>query len=951
MRGTFKMTEVKKLQYELVVEHKSVLYARLFNPNTQTSVIKSYNNDTYVPSIYIPTSNKSAKYKSFTTNEPLVEKTYSNIFDLSAAIKSYRELHTPIYGNTNRNQHYISKNFPIPLESNHNMRTWFLDIETRSINGYALPSNPTEEISMIQVWDSFTETFYILATLACYNVPTSEFGTVKYITYKTEREMMISFVSMVSKLDPTIICGFNSNFYDIPYITNRLDKLKIPKAALSPIGVVTSKETLNPEKIPYEKFEWVGRYLLDYRDLFIKYSYDKLPKYSLESVSNHVLGSGKVKHDEYKSLEDLYLNDFDTFVQYGITDVELLIQIDRKLKFIDTAKLIAYTCGVNVTDVFGTLKQWSSFMYNEAKQYDKILPVSQQYTVDDAIYVGGWTKSEPNKHEWVSSYDFSSLYPSNTRFLNIGVDTLVKENPNREELINFQISKLNYEIEVGEVKIEDVLDKLDILKEALNNDASLNSLGIEQGMPQELKDIRSKYFTYYVPKNLNLIQSDNNGDSELQYFKSLIDNKEFITPVLKKYNVTAAPNGFFYTRNFESVYANLLSRLYADRKIQKKLLAEAEEKRDNGDKSQEVLDAIMYHDLMQGSVLKILLNSSYGSTSLDYNPFSFGRAMSASITTTGRFANRMVAYNGSKKLADINKNKKSMERVPYVVQADTDSCYFNISGIMKLKYPNGVPSIAEGIQTSKNICAKILDPVIQETTDEIGRLLNAYNPSVLAMEQETIADAFISIASKRYFCRYYKKDGEEYLPKYKITGLSLIGKSTPEWCKVKLKPVLGLIADKSSIDIVNYIEEVKAQFTSAKLEDVCVVKGVSGIDYFQEGDKFYKYGNEGRKNPAPFHSRGSIIHNMVLDASNDNTYTRIKAGDKVYILPLTVPNPFYNQNVICFTNPNFINDYKVRQYIDYDTMLVKNFKKNIELITEPIGWSLNPYQGILDDFE
>jgi DNA polymerase elongation subunit (family B) len=804
-------------------------------------------------------------------------------------------MHIPVYGNTNRPQHYISTNFHTPLNSSHVLRTWFLDIETRSINGFAQPSNPIEAISMIQIWDSFEKTFFILATRDCNNIPTSEYGKVVYLTYLSEKDMMNAFLDLIEEKDPTIVCGFNSNFFDIPYITNRLDMLKINKKRLSPIGVVTSTETTTPEKIEYTKFDWVGRYLLDYRELFLKYSYDKLPKNSLEYVATHVLGVGKVQKGEYLSLEELYLNDYDTFVQYGITDVELLIQMDEKLKFIDTAKLIAYTCGVNIYDVFGTLKQWSSFMYNEAMKVNKVLPISQEHNDPSAVFVGGWVKSTPGKHNWVISFDFSSLYPSNIRLLNIGVDTLVKD----EEL------------------------------------------------PDELRELKRKYFNYYTQRNISIIEASNNNQEELEFFKQLITNKEEISNTLKKYNVTASPNGCFYRKDIESVFAGLMGRIYADRKVEQKEAKKYKASIDNKTATDEDKEKYQYHDLMQHT-LKILMNSSYGSTALKYNPFSFGERMAASITTTGRFANRMVAVNVNNKIKDLTKSKIDTNKAPFTIQADTDSNYFNVADIMKLKFPDGITDINEGLRVAESIADKVLDPVIKLTIKDINETLNVYNPDVLDMELETIADAFVSVADKRYFCRYYTKSGE---PKYKITGLSLIGKSTPEWCKKKLKPILPIIADGDSKQIIEFIEETKKEFASAELKDICVVKGVSNINYELEADgKFYRYNENNKKLSAPFHSRGCIIHNMMIDKL-EMKHTKIKGGDKVYILPLLTPNPCFNSNVICYIDPKMIDELNIGNYIDYNTMFIKNYKANIELITERIGWSLNAFQGLIDEWE
>lgn len=890
-----------KLQYELVTTHKGILYARLYDPSTKKSEIHQHSIEEYVPPIFLPSKSQSSPYRSFTNNTPLDIKTYPNIYDASKSIKNYEELGIEVYGNTNRSQYYISTNYPEPLKSSHTFRTWFIDIEVRSIGGYASTDNPVEEISLIQVYDNFTNKFYLLATRDCDEIPSSPFGEVKYIKYETEKDMMRSFIKMVQTMDPTVICGFNSNFFDIPYITNRIERLKLPKSSLSPIGLVTETQSYTMDKIEYTKFDWVGRYLLDYRELFVKYSFDKLPKYSLEYVATHVLGSGKVKHDEYESLEDLYINNYNTFVQYGLTDIELLLQMDNKLKMIDTAKMIAYTCGVNIYDVFGTLRQWSSFMFNESMKLGKVLPIKQQHNDPYAVYVGGWTKSSPGKHDWVVSYDFSSLYPSNIRTLNIGVDTLIKEDE----------------------------------------------------IPLELKELREKYFNYYTQKNINVIRSSNNNQEELQFFKKLMENKDEINSVVKKYNVCVTPNGKFYRKDAQSVFAGLMGRLYADRKVEQKKAKEYKKQLDElgedtpKDIINEIKSSFEYHDLMQYT-LKILLNSSYGSTALDYNQFSFGEGMAASITTTGRLANRWVAYQVNSKIKELLKLEKlSIEKVPFTIQADTDSNYFTVDGIIKKKFPNGMESKQEGIELVESICDKILEPIIHQAIKDVTELLNAYDDTILDMERETVFSTLVSVADKRYF-GVYNKNNE---PKYKITGLSLIGKSTPEWCKTKLKPVLGLIADKTPLDIMSYVEDIKAEFTSVDLKSVCVVKGVSAVDYFQEGGKFYKYGETGRKNPAPFHSRGAIIHNMVLDKNNDSKYTRIKAGDKIYVLPLTIPNPFYNQNVICFTNPNFVDEYNITPYIDYDTMFEKNFLGNIKLITDPIGWKLDKFSGVMDDWE
>jgi molybdopterin converting factor small subunit len=288
--------------------------------------------------------------------------------------------------------------------------------------------------------------------------------------------------------------------------------------------------------------------------------------------------------------------------------------------------------------------------------------------------------------------------------------------------------------------------------------------------------------------------------------------------------------------------------------------------------------------------------------------------MAASITTTGRFANRMVALNVNNKIKDLTKSKIDTNKAPFTIQADTDSNYFTVADIMKLKFPDGITDVTEGLRVAESIADKVLDPVIKLTIKDINETLNVYNPDVLDMELETIADAFVSVADKRYFCRYYTKSGD-------------------------------------SKQIIEFIEETKKEFASAELKDICVVKGVSNINYELEADgKFYRYNENNKKLSAPFHSRGCIIHNMMIDKL-EMKHTKIKGGDKVYILPLLTPNPCFNSNVICYIDPKMIDELNIGNYIDYNTMFIKNYKANIELITERIGWSLNAFQGLIDEWE
>ena len=353
------------------------------------------------------------------------------------------------------------------------------------------------------------------------------------------------------------------------------------------------------------------------------------------------------------------------------------------------------------------------------------------------------------------------------------------------------------------------------------------------------------------------------------------------------------------------------------------------------------------NDLSQ-YVTKILINSAFGSLSMEINSFSHGQGFSAAITTGGRFANRWANHKLSNFLAKAN-GVQNVTGYDYSKQCDTDSGYVDISSLLdkKQQHDNKIYNVEEQYDLINKISDKVLYPQIQTAIDDVAYLLNAYDPKCWVMEQETIAEKFVSVADKRYYCRGLKrsKKTKQIEPYFKITGLSLIGKSTPPFCKEKLEPVLDLVLDTDSKKVVEYINEVRKEFEKQPVHTISVIKGVSSIDY---DSRTFKTIKNNKELTAPIHSRGAIIHNNLIKQKGlDIPY--IGAGDKVYYTYLTLPNPVMS-DVISYNDPRFMELSGLIKYVDYNTLFEKNFKKNIQLITEPIGWSLDEYQGVMDEW-
>ena len=805
--------------------------------------------------------------------------------------------HHKVYGNISRPHKYIRDN-PQFVNKNHEMRIQFLDIETRAVNGFAKPETAEEEISLIQTYDSVLKKFVIFGTQEYDNHYKSELGEVIYKKCENEVEMLKKYLIFLDKTNPAIISGFNSNLFDLPYLAHRLPKVGLDYADLSPIKKVTFDERRTPDGLVYRNVDIKGVLQLDLRNLYMKYATQKPSRYSLDEISL-VEGIGrKVEYDG--SIEDLY-KDYQKFVEYGIRDVELLILLEQKLKLIKVCCLVAYTCGVNADEVSGTYVQWGALMFNTALKKGKILPFKQLNIVKTAVpYPGGWVRATEGLHKNVCSYDFTSLYPNIITEFKVGLDNFIySEYPPLSKLKQLEKNRAEHD---GDAYVEPT----------------------KRVLPEPLKNMLEKYFYLY---SSTYDKSDNDSNDEFLYFKNIIENRDEIRAICKRYGVVVTPNGCLYFENGESIFSELISNFFIERvKTKTKMKSETDKV---------VLDAL---DLLQ-YMFKILMNAAYGTTALDTNPFSFGRKMAESITTTGRFLNMWVSYRVNefckkKYNLDIDLTKRNIS-----VQCDTDSNYF------EFKFLDAPTNLVENAKFLRDYCEKTISPVIEKAileavTSLTGRATNKH----LGMEQETVMDRMISCASKRYVGRYPK--GEK--TSYKITGLPMIDKTTCKWTKARLYECLDYILDEKVDLLRDFVKKIENDFSSQPLDTILTNKSVSNLKYFKKPDG--KWTNtEGQA--CPLQSRGSINFNNLVKSKNLNL-DLIKEGQKIYICYLKEDNPYTNDNCICVPDikifsevPNLVN------YIDFKTLFNKNFVQKLDIMSKHIGYDYNnTFSSALNDW-
>lgn len=310
-----------------------------------------------------------------------------------------------------------------------NHRTMFFDIEVQRDDAkrYSTVEDATNVINSIAYYDTVHKQYNILLLDTTVEKIKLE-KTAKGNMFKCpdEDQLLLLFIKLWSELAPTIVVGWNSDKFDIPYLINRLNKKFDEEIVnkLSPIGIIEKDRK-------YEQYTIAGVTCFDYMRLYRQYTYNEEPSYALDFISRKELNKGKVEYEG--SLDELYANDIEKFIDYNITDVSLIVELDDKLKFIDLARNICHKGHVAYSRVSSATQTLDGACLTFLKRAGIVAPnrMSMSDDLDDDIdtddedgFTGAFVKDPvPGRYEWVFDEDASGLYPSTQRTLNMSPET------------------------------------------------------------------------------------------------------------------------------------------------------------------------------------------------------------------------------------------------------------------------------------------------------------------------------------------------------------------------------------------------------------------------------------------------------------------------------------------------------------------------------------------------
>jgi len=375
----------------------------------------------FKPTLYLPAPEDKADYRSL-NNKPLGSHTFSSIKECREFVDSYDgTVNYSILGSRNYVSQYITETYTNLKWDTSHIKIFNIDIETSIDNGFPDIRTANSAITSLTVYDNIEDKYYAFGT-GDY-IPDQADKSITYLKSDNEREMMELFLDWWKGNIPDIITGWNVKFFDIPYIINRLASLGLESKLLSPVKNIYERNVRIAGQ-ENQTYSITGISVLDYIDLYKKYTYKIRESYRLDYIGKVELGLRK-DQDEVPGYE-LYKTDYQRFISYNIRDVEIVKKLDDKMKLLDLVITMAYDSGINFEDVFSPVKTWESIIYRFLKKQKIATPAKSEESIPRAIE-GGFVK-EPHigLHKWVVSFDLNSLYPHLIQQYNISPETLYK---------------------------------------------------------------------------------------------------------------------------------------------------------------------------------------------------------------------------------------------------------------------------------------------------------------------------------------------------------------------------------------------------------------------------------------------------------------------------------------------------------------------------------------------
>jgi DNA polymerase elongation subunit (family B) len=772
----------------------------------------------------------------------------------------------------------------------------YLDIECE-IAGALTPENikdPKGKITSIALYDNNSKKYYCLILDEKQLMDEAKSEGKEVIPYKSEKDLLSGFLDVWIKLDPTIISGWNSEFFDIPYLYYRISKVLSEELAqyLSPIQKV--RPTAMFDGGVMTDFVVIGGVNhLDYMNLFKKFITKQEPSYALGNIGEKYVKLGKI---DYKgSLDKLFREDINTFIEYNIRDVEIIVELEKSLKFIDLTVTIAHLCHTTYESIYYSTVLNDGAILTYLKRKGIVSP-NKPTTYNPGLkeikeeYAGGYLKDPvPGLYEWVIDLDFTSLYPSIIRSLNMGIETLVGRVVNRDKFDN--------QWSLRELKAMD---------------------------PNKMIEIEK------VKKDRKLIRSE----VRVQDVVNLIEEGDLLI---------SAP-GVIFRKDKSSVVCEILADWFAKRQEYKALMKKAY-KVDN--------DPVMgeFYNKRQHAY-KIKLNDVYGVFAINGWRYTDGhKFISKAITLTGqRLTQESIKFVNKWMNEELSTKDKD-----YIVTSDTDSLFIQTKELILQRNPELVDGtqdeIVKAVLKVATEIQKLANDNLHTLVQELFNVKYPDEPHYFELKQEVVLDRGYFAGKRRYAMHIVNKEGVP-TDELDMKGLDLMKSNFPPLFRKFGEHILNeIMFGTSKVSIDKQVLEFRESLRTVGWEQILKPTGLKKMSEYiasgpTAGEIFSKLGLK-----CPINTKAAIYYNDLLRFKGlDKKHPTFQIGDKMYIGYLK-ENP-YRIDVIGFnghSDPPEIMEF-IEKYIDRDGLFDSVMKNKLEGIYSDLGWGMPVFNKKVNKF-
>lgn len=776
------------------------------------------------PYVYLETTHNEDCLSIFNTK--LKKKRFKHQAERSQYLKDNNIVR--VFENLNVQQQflidYYGQENETPEFTQHPLKVYFIDIETYSPDSFPNIEEANHAINVITIYDTLTKKFITWGQKPITTVDPN----VTYIHCPVEKDLLRKFLDYFTSDYPDILSGWNSEFFDIPYIINRIKRLLGDDEAnrLSPIGKVRSRTFMG--KFGKEQTRWYieGLSCVDYYLIYRRFCPVLREMYKLGYIGEVELNETKVDYGD-TDLASLSDDNWDLFVKYNIQDVNLLVRLEEKLKYIQLLRFIAYAGLTTFEGALGSLSVITGLCAIRARGRNQRIPTFNKGRIEESdeqnagAYVG---EPQAGFQEHVVSFDANSLYPNVMITLNLSPET-----------------------KIGTV----VHDK-------------------------KTKDI------IYTDDGKLTVKHVNGAEYKLtkQQFAVFVDKEQ----------VAMSHARVLFTQKTKGIVPETVDHYYKQRVEIKKLLDKAKRKIVNLEKGSEEYDRVKneidYLNITQHTI-KILINTVYGYFGNKHSPLGDDE-LAESITLTGQAtikqSNQLLIQYIRK---HTNLTEEEINTDTPIIYNDTDSSYISIKHLVKHKNIKMLNNSGK-ITTEYLDLVKDIEVFLNNEIQAWGKNALRSIDCRLNFKREKISDVGLFLQKKRYVLHVLDDEG---IPcnKFKYTGVEVVRTTMSATIKQNIKKIVEtMMLTQSKTETDKIFNETYDMFTNLSAEEISSASSIKNYDKYSSKCSKFKTAKGMPKHVKAAYFYNLLLDQFNLVRK----YEKINSGDNMKYFPVRKPNKY-----------------------------------------------------------